>query len=368
MSDKKSDSKFFEEPIEFGKPIVTNGRIFCFPLKSSIRESNIKRGSCVSIEWDSIGSIFYGLIIGEESHIFMFDSNSTIEDIGKLDVKDPLFGTLNINNNNIICCISVRDNYSKIFIYNLEKAMSMYSHMWGHFSFSPIEDSGIIIEGESIVASHFNYFDNKVYFLSNEGNLYSYSSYDNQLNLIAKVSDKNLSPAICSNPENGNIYGVTSKEGIIWKLSGKKIVYTDVRIPCMKNRNYVAGVSNLLWFEGRIYGGTTQDAYLFEYNVEDDEIKNLGRPDENAEIRGIDILPQDGRIFGITATKDRGMGHIFSFSQKKGFIDIGIIQGYQTVHDFAYEPICIKAGSSGDFLIGNAESRLNIFLFCSAPE
>jgi len=362
----KKESKFFEEPIEFGKPIVTRGRIFAFPLKSCIRESNIKRGNCVSIVWDEKSFIFYGLVIGEESHIFLFDSNSTIEDVGKVGVENAKNGILVFDGlDNIVCIITDGSDTTRIFTHNLTTARKMYSHMWGHFTFSPIEDKDILLEKEVIFAAGKNNFDGLIYFLTNKGNIYTYSIGENKLTYISKVDDKNLSKVICFNPENGNVYGVT-KDGNFWRLSNKKINYLDIWIPCMKNRNYVACAGNLIWFENRIFGCTLQDAYLFEYDIEDGKVKNLGRPDENSEIRDIDIL-EDGRIFGITASKDRGMGRIFCYSQERGFEDMGIIQAWQPVHDFAYEPLCIKSGSSGDFLIGNGENRANIFLYCSAP-
>ena len=132
----------------------------------------------------------------------------------------------------------------------------------------------------------------------------------------------------------------------------------------LQNRNYVASVSKLIWFENKIFGCTLQDAYLFEYDLEFESVKNLGRPDENSEIRDIDII-DGGRVFGITTSEERGMGRIFSYSNKHGFEDLAIIQAWQPVHDFAYQPLCIKSGISGDFLIGNGENRNNIFLYCS---
>jgi hypothetical protein len=135
----------------------------------------------------------------------------------------------------------------------------------------------------------------------------------------------------------------------------------------MKNRDYAALASRLVWQGTSMFGSTFQDAYLFEFHPGDGTVKNLGRPDENTEIRGIDVLP-DGRIFGITATPKHGMGHIFCYSRKHGFSDLGVIHGWQPINDFAYEPLCIRAGGSGDFLIGNGEGRGNVFLYCSPPE
>lgn len=370
MADKnltKKQSKFFDEPIEFGRPIITKGRIFAFHLKSCIRQSEIKEGNCVSIVWDEKGNNFYGLVLGEESHIFLFDSNSAIEDIGKIEVENPVVGVLVYDNKDTILCIVTDHNYNtKIFTYNLNTARRMYSHMWGHFAFDPINFSGSLINDEIIYSAVNNDFDSLVYLLTNKGNLFSFNLEKNELNLVQTINNKNLSKAMCVNSSNGDIYGV-NREGNFWRVSNNNVDYTESQIPCMKNRNYVASVSRLIWRDGKIYGSTSQDAYLFTFDPLNLIIKNLGRPDENSEIRDIDIL-NDERIFGITANKDRGMGRIFCYSEKHGFQDVGIIQAWQPVHDFAYEPLCIKAGASGDFLIGNGENRNRVFLFCSFPE
>ncbi|MBC7333940.1 MAG: hypothetical protein H5T85_05745, partial [Actinobacteria bacterium] len=332
-----------------------------------IRESNIKRGNCVSIVWDKRGFIFYGLVIGEEAHIFLFDSNSTIEDVGKIEADNVKNGVLVFDDiNNLISIVTDGSDITRIFIHNVDTERKMYSHMWGHFAFAPIEDKKITLKEEIVFTAGKNNFDGLIYILTNKGNVYSYSLDENKLLLISNVDNHNLSKVLCFDPESGDVYGVT-KDGIFWRLSNKQVYYLDAQIPCMKNRNYVARASKLIWFKNKIFGCTLQDAYLFEYDIEDGKVRNLGRPDENFEIRDIDIL-EDGRIFGITASKDRGMGRIFCYSQERGFEDLGIIQGWQPVHDFAYEPLCIKAGSGGDFLIGNGENRDTVFLYCSSPK
>ena len=106
MSEVK-EASFFEEPVDFGRPIVTRGRVFSFPLRSSIRKSNIGAGDCPSIVWDRQNSAFYGVVTGEESHIFLFDSNSTIEDVGKVEGVRALSGFLVFDEaDHLLCCLT----------------------------------------------------------------------------------------------------------------------------------------------------------------------------------------------------------------------------------------------------------------------
>ena len=366
MSEEK-EASFFEEPVDFGRPIVTVGRLFSFPLRSLIRPSAIPDGSCPSIVWDDRNAAFYGLALGETSHLFMFDSNSTVEDIGAVEEPGAESGFLVFDGaDHLLCCLTSADGATRLFVHPLAQERRMYSHMWGHFMFGPIEPLDPGLEGDTAVAGAANPTDSRIYLVSSSGALYCVDLEQRKTRRIAAVPAQNLSPVLACDPSDGRLYGVSGR-GRLWCYDGSAVSVLDARVPSMKNRDYTALCSSLVWHDGSIYGSTLQDAYLFELSPDQGILRNLGRPDENSEIRAIDVLA-DGRIFGITATPGRGMGHLFSYSHHRGFTDLGVIHGWQPINDFAYEPLCIRAGGSGDFLIGNGEGRGNVFLYCSAPE
>ncbi len=363
----KKEASFFEEPVDFGRPIVTRGRIFCFPLKSLIRRSAIAAGDCRSIVWDGQNSAFYGLVIGPESHLFLFDSNSTIEDAGRLDVAGAVSGLLvHDGQESVLCAVVDGNGDTRLFVHNVAPERRMYSHMWGHFAMGPNEPLGELLPGERVVAGCLSPFDRCIYLLSHPGNLYRVDLPKRKLELAGWIDGRNLSPVLCADPGNGDLYGVTGR-GRLWRRRAGTVEPLAAQVPSMKNRDYVALCGSLAWSGGSLFGATLQDAYLFEYRAGEEVMRNLGRPDENTEIRGIDVLP-DGRVFGITACRERGMGHLFGWSPRRGFEDLGVIHGWQPIQDFAYQPLCLKAGSSGEFLIGNGEQRASVFLYCSAPE
>jgi len=366
MSEVK-EASFFEEPVDFGRPIVTRGRVFSFPLRSSIRKSNIGAGNCPSIVWDRQNSAFYGLVTGEESHIFLFDSNSMIEDVGKVEGVSAQSGFLVFDEaDHLLCCLTDGGGDTYLFLHPVAQERRMYSHMWGHFMFDPIVPFGADLKGEKALAGRLNPSDRRIYLLTSTGGLLRLDLEKRGVERIATIHPHNLSPVLCADPTTGDLYGVSGR-GRIWKFGPAGVEYLEAKVPTMKNRDYAALASRLVWQGTSMFGSTFQDAYLFEFHPGDGTVKNLGRPDENTEIRGIDVLP-DGRIFGITATPKHGMGHIFCYSRKHGFSDLGVIHGWQPINDFAYEPLCIRAGGSGDFLIGNGEGRGNVFLYCSPPE
>jgi hypothetical protein len=365
MSEPK-EASFFEEPVDFGRPIITRGRVFSFPLRSSIRKSDIGAGNCPSIVWDRQNSSFYGLVIGEESHIFLFDSNSTVEDIGGIKGIRAQSGFLVFDGaEHLLCCLT-DDADTHLFLHPVAQERRMYSHMWGHFSFGPIEPLGDPLKGEKALAGLLNAADRSIYVLTGSGGLFRLDAEKRCPEKVASLNPHNLSPVLCADPATGDLYGVSGR-GRLWRYGRGGVQFLEAQVPVMKNRDYAALASCLVWQGRSMFGSTLQDAYLFEFKADEGTMRNLGRPDENTEIRGIDIMP-DGRIFGISATRDRGMGHIFCYSQKRGFADLGVIHGWQPINDFAYEPLCIRAGGSGDFLIGNGERRSSIFLYCSSPE
>jgi len=364
---EQSEASFFEEPVDFGRPIITRGRLFSFPLRSLIRESGIKPGNCPSIVWDERNAAFYGLVVGEESHLFMFDSNSTVEDIGAFQGVSSVSGFLVFDGTErLLCCLVDSEGQSHLFRHALIQERRMYSHMWGHFLFGPIEPLAAAVREGPAIAGTASPVDSGVYLITAPGGLYRVDLETGKAERLAAVPAQNLSPVLVCDPSAGRLFGVSGR-GRLWCWDGSRVTVLEARVPTMKNRDYVASCSSLRWHEGKIYGSTLQDAYLFEFDPEGGVMKNLGRPDENTEIRGIDVAP-DGRVFGITATPSLGMGHLFCYSPRTGFSDLGVIHGWQPINDFAYEPLCIRAGASGDFLIGNGEGRSNVFLYCCAPE
>jgi hypothetical protein len=368
---EQNEASTFEEPVDFGRPIITRGRLFSFPLRSLIRKSAIGPGSCPSIVWDAQNAAFYGLVIGrephQEPHLFMFDSNSTVEDIGAAEGVEAVAGFLVFDGSErLLCCLNDSKGDSRLFLHPVTQERRMYSHMWGHFMFGPIEPLGTGIKEDRAIAGAANPVDSGVYLVTASGLLYRVDLDKDKVERLGTVPPQNLSAALVCDPSTGSLYGVSGR-GRLWRWDGSEVTVFDARVPTMKNRDYAASCSSLVWHEGKIYGSTLQDAYLFEFAPAEGFVRNLGRPDENTEIRGIDVLP-DGRVFGITATPGRGMGHLFCYSRKTGFSDLGVIHGWQPINDFAYEPLCIRAGASGEFLIGNGEARSNVFLYCSAPE
>jgi len=83
--------------------------------------------------------------------------------------------------------------------------------------------------------------------------------------------------------------------------------------------------------------------YLFEFDIKEERLRNVGRSDENFKNRDIYIW-EDCRIIGITGSKDRGMRRVFCYSQEHGFEDLEIIQAWQPMLALLMNHCVLKQG------------------------
>ncbi len=72
---------------------------------------------------------------------------------------------------------------------------------------------------------------------------------------------------------------------------------------------------------GKIYGGNAGDGQLFELDPIAKKMKNLGKPVMMPRLRGL-AFGNDGRLYGIAGAHP-GTVHLFSYSDKTGFVDHG---------------------------------------------
>ena len=72
---------------------------------------------------------------------------------------------------------------------------------------------------------------------------------------------------------------------------------------------------------GKIYGGNAGDGQLFELDPVAKKMKNLGKPIMMPGLRGL-AFGNDGKLYGIAGAHP-GYVHLFSYSDKSGFVDHG---------------------------------------------
>lgn len=123
---------------------------------------------------------------------------------------------------------------------------------------------------------------------------------------------------------------------------------------------------------GKIYGGNAGDGQLFELDPVAKKMKNLGKPVMMPRLRGL-AFGNDGRLYGIAGATP-GYVHLFSYSDKTGFVDHGNPQFImkapgleQGIEWRAFQLGTIAASEDGKYIVmGEDEALSQLLIF--APE
>jgi hypothetical protein len=123
---------------------------------------------------------------------------------------------------------------------------------------------------------------------------------------------------------------------------------------------------------GKIYGGNAGDGQLFELDPVAKKMKNLGKPVMMPRLRGL-AFGNDGRLYGIAGATP-GTVHLFSYSEKNGFVDHGNPQFImkspgieQGIEWRGFQLGTIAASEDGKYIVmGEDEALSQLLIF--APE
>jgi len=123
--------------------------------------------------------------------------------------------------------------------------------------------------------------------------------------------------------DQGNVYGSTLLNRLFYfNPDEEKFHFLEDNLPEVWGRRAMGAVESWTKSEnGLLYGGNTGDGQLFELNPETKTIKNLGKPVMMNRLRGL-TTAKDDKIYGIAGAAP-GYAHLFSYDEKKGFVDLG---------------------------------------------
>lgn len=116
--------------------------------------------------------------------------------------------------------------------------------------------------------------------------------------------------------------------------------------------------------DGLVYGGTTQDGYLFAFDPEGNRVRNLGKPTRQGHIRG--LAEWRGDLYGI-AGEDGGKCHLFRYDTRYGSLDdLGVLQG-KGRRGFSVNE-CASLAASGERLFIGQNERIAALLSVTTLE
>lgn len=341
-------------------PFIAEGSVFCFPLRSTAQESKIEVNNykIVSLVVREDNGVLYGATSGDEDHIFFMDKTKVILDLGKVDRKKINKNSLVVAEN-LFLYLAATDNKNRTFILKHDTDAD-YTTISSLYDLSPIVETNIKVGNEIFVESLFNKWDKNIYYLSNSGKIFRLDVKKEKLELVVKLGD-GFSKTFCCD-DAGNLYGALYG-GFLFKynLIERRLIKIGERIPSQKGREYLSGIKKMFIKDNIVYGCTSQDAYLFKYDILNNEVFNFGKPDDNFDIRSI-VLGKDGRIYGTTAIRGRGIGYLFTFG-KSGFKHLGSIVGYVPEMGYCNEPTIMVLGSDGEVFIADGDNRSKLFIY-----
>ena len=342
-----------------GSPFVAEGSVFCFPLRSTAQESKIEVNSyrIVSLFVREDSGVLYGATSGDEDHIFFMDKTKVILDLGKIDRK--------INKNSLVVAensflyLAATDSKNRTYILKHDTDAD-YITTGSLYELSPIVETDIVVKNEVFIESAFNRWDKNIYYLTNLGKIFRLDVKKENLELVVELGD-GFSKTFCCDG-NGNLYGGLYG-GFLFKynLIDGRLTKTGERIPSQKGREYLSGIKKMFIKDNIVYGATSQDGYLFKYDILNNEVFNFGKADDNFDIRSI-VPGKDGCIYGTTAIKGRGIGYLFTFG-KSGFKHLGSIAGYVPEMGYCNEPEVMVIGNDGEIFIADGDNRSKLFIY-----
>ncbi|HPA19485.1 MAG TPA: hypothetical protein PLU30_17190 [Verrucomicrobiae bacterium] len=245
----------------------------------------------------------------------------------------------------------------------------------------PLEDLGIPVGGDSIYAIAMDANSRHLYGISYPNALFfAWDITKNKCDIIGPVVERR----IYSGPErawrsvpralhvapDGRVY-TSGDDGriVFFDIASKKLVRTAMQIPgeYYEAWNYNGYPVLEQWAtdaKGNLFG-TTSDGYLFQIDVGQGRIANLGKPRLSRRVRAM-ALGQDERLYMICGELQE-MCKLISYDPagQEGFRDWGVLAVDRSPYYArrAYQFDAMTAGIDGTMFIGESDRRACLFLF-----
>ena len=163
---------------------------------------------------------------------------------------------------------------------------------------------------------------------------------------------------------DGNVY-FSGRYGCMIKYCPDEDAFknTNMKIPVGAGREYLNTVSALAQADdGRIYGGTYADGYLFTFDPKEEKLINLGKPSIESHIRGITV-GHDGMIWGLCGSDDE-LVHLFRYDPFiKNLEDCGMARAKMPKTWIMHKADTLITGSDGELFIGESDALSHLMIY-----
>lgn len=344
-------------------PFVSEGSVYCFPLREYLVEPTILRGESAihSLVALPAGNV-YGLTCGQLSHLFYFHSGFGVADVGIVSEQPAQGGALLDVGNNMLLGGWWGEGVGGLFRHDAtgELGQGMEQFRGAKTALEPLTlPDGVT----GITALAGPNEDGAAYALTQpDGIILKIDAASGETEGIAKVGG--AAHVLAMRP-GGNLLGAYA-EGRLFECDFNYVNplrALDAYAPCQKGKRYVAGVQSLITTsDGSVYGGTSVDGYLFRYDSYAGEITNLGKPNRQSHIRAL-AEGHDGRIYGVVE-EPGGMAHLFAYDlTARTFTDLGLLGSAFPEYWIAHSLGCLATGPNGELFIGETDDISHLFIY-----
>ena len=344
-------------------PFVSEGSVYCFPLRENLVAPTIERGEsalCALLPIPA-GNV-YGLTMGRRAHLCYFHPAFGVADVGLVSEQPVCGGALAHAGDNVLLGGWWSDTGGGFFRHDAagETGQGMEQFRGSKTAIEPLA----LPEGVGGIAAFAGPDeDGFLYGLAMpEGTLLKIGAASGEAEPLARI--EGAAPLLLL-LDDGRLLGACA-EGRLWEYN---FIYTnglqalDAHAPCQKGKRYVAGVQSLLQADdGLVYGGTSVDGYLFCYDPFVGTVTNLGKPNRQSNIRAL-CEGRDGRLYGIVE-EPGGMAHLFVYDvRERSFTDLGVLASafpeYWIGHSFG----ALATGPNGELFIGETDDISHLFIY-----
>jgi hypothetical protein len=328
----------------------------------------------------------YGATSGTRSHLFvLYPQHGYVQPLGVLPGMTTVHRSLVISAENDVYIggsIAVDNNGAGFEKYEGGHLLR-YAHRNDEATpikiGSPlkVEDLGIPVPGEAIYSLAIDRANRVIYGLSYPGGqFFRYSIADGKFTVVGPVAktripgerfenEKAIGRAIAIDRE-GNVF-TSGDAGHFYRFGFKsqRLEQLDARVPTVRGREVYNRVD--AWAvadEGALYGGGS-DGYLFRLDPKTFRVENLGKPLNQARIRGLAFVP-GGKLYGVGGNDDE-MARLFSYAPARGTYEmLGMIDVNRRPYYSwqAYVIDAMAADADGTLYMGQAERKSKLYIYC----
>jgi hypothetical protein len=329
--------------------------------------------------------IIYGSTSGLRSHLFKFDPSPDRE--GPLNSVVDL-GVIASSSGGVTCqsLVVAADNnlYMGTYCKNGDDG-----HIYHHdpewelvagfdqfmiprviFPGQQIVDLGVPVTGESVYSmtalpfSDYNQGQTLLCGITTPGGyLFLFDIEKRSTIFTTQINGRFLPRTLAVTPE-GLVYG-SQQDGQMFRFDPERLEIESLQLwlPAVKGREYLNTIDSMIRCEdGKFFGGTGADGFLFRFDPCKEKIISLGKPVRADRIRGLTIS-RSGEVFGL-AGDDDVITHLFRFSPSTGDIrDLGILRATMPEEWIGHEFDAIITGPNGEIYIGESDRVSRLFTY-----